>query len=477
MDLFDPQYTTGQMHGELFGFDFVGTFVSIFGPFCMIVISIVGFFIVNASIFKNALDGLYATFPKWFDRVDEEKTNALTLASLGQGARNIANVDLLGLPLKILIRMTPNIKRMCNVAEGVQDPKSYFMKAIPIAVIQIFIGVFIWYGYTGEVGRKAAEFGTEFIDVVLLNVDPKAWVDNLPGEWGKPSISTDGSFADKDKVINAVSKQVYTAAVGEVSDISKENKTALASEIEAWVISCIDQHAEYTDLNKYDFKASARVELGAPNLEKVHGAQKDGNYQIAYATPISGFQTGTAINLGEKHIRFDVLFKEIAQKEVSLSNIESTLYIPTSSARFSGTNSLTISVGGYDAANHLFAMSRASGKVGNVEVLIEVVNGSNTINIKPATSSGEIPSDARAVTGIKGLSYRSGSNNNLVTSIQISGNETIFKPANGSINNWRPGEAPAAKEVDREDGSGNGSGQGSGDGGNNGSGGSGGAGI
>lgn len=439
MELFNPNYVTGNLQTTFFGVDLVGMFVRFFGPLCAVIISIVGFGIVNASIFKNALNGLYYTFPRLFDKVDELRSTAASMQQKG-GIEKY-----LGLGLSLVLKVIPNVKAMSDFQDEVPDPKLFFMKAIPLALVQIFVGVFIYYGYTAALGEKVSKFGTELIDVVLLNVDPVAWVDKLPTELGKPSISTDGSSQDYDKVVNKIAKSAYTAVVTELNDMTKEGRSSLARELEDWVITNVDGFATYTDSGAYKYSTTARIELNEPNLTRVNGISANGSHQFAFSIPLASLGTGTAIDVGSKHLRVDVIFTDIAKAEINLANIENVMSVPTSSVQTSN-RTITVSIADYDSIAHIAGTS-AKGYIDDLEVSISVNAGTNNISIKPRITGNSLPTTWSSVTGIVGLNYVAGSSSNPIVTITKSGNDILFTPVNStSVSPWKIGETPAAKE-------------------------------
>ena len=144
----------------------------------VILISIVGFGIVIFSIGKNALAGLYAVSPKLWDRVDEVKKANI---SAKQGSGNQL-INILGSIPTILCKALPNVKAMTEFDDEQISPKVYFMKSLPVLCLQIFVGVFIFFGYPSQVANTVSKFGTGVLDVVFANVDPTAWISKLPGE-------------------------------------------------------------------------------------------------------------------------------------------------------------------------------------------------------------------------------------------------------------------------------------------------------
>lgn len=219
----------------------------------VILISIVGFGIVIFSIGKNALAGLYAVSPKLWDRVDEVKKANI---SAKQGSGNQL-INILGSIPTILCKALPNVKAMTEFDDEQISPKVYFMKSLPILCLQIFVGVFIFFGYPSQVANTVSKFGTGVLDVVFANVDPTAWISKLPGEISVVNYVTKGSKVPFDTNVLKVSQAFQASLASNVSGITADSLESCSLQFEQLALQEMAKMTEAMDTDRYKLSVDA----------------------------------------------------------------------------------------------------------------------------------------------------------------------------------------------------------------------------
>lgn len=424
------------------------------------VISIVGFAIVWSSILKNSSAGLYAVNTKFWDRVDEVKKakllgqnpiNSEAAQRLNNGSSNEV-MQVLGSVGAVLLSFMPNVKAMTDFENETLDVKSYFMKAIPMMCVAIFVGIFIWLGYPARIAGKFGDFSTSAIDMVLINVDPVAWVETVPEKLAVLKFpQTDGAKDDVSKYENKIASAAANKVVGAITakgDMTKESKLATAAAIESWVIESCEgggtPFADYCDSDKYKFSVSAAVSYtGARDISRVHNVvNSDGVATFALQKAISDFPTGTTVDISQWYITCFLEFTPKALRETK-STYECEMTVPNSMAANAGNGSKTFTVS-----------ETGNGKlvVGDRKTCSAVVNGQEvTCSINHASGSssfsivGSTVSDLSGVmefTGITGMYYEVNGTKHKVKTIKIGGGEVSFQAIGDSSVSWKFGDDP-----------------------------------
>lgn len=442
-DLFNVEWTTGNLSMPV-----VETIAKYLGIFAAAVISIVGFGIVWATILKNAMHGLYAVAPKFWDRVDEVKKAGLRDAGNKISGGNNEVMKLLGSVTGVLLSLLPNVKAMTDFDGEVLDAKAYFMKAIPLMCVNIFVGVFIFFGYPSQVAQKCSEFGTGLFDVVLTNVDPSAWVQSLPDKLAVLKFSTDGSMNEVDKHINKIAKKVTNVYVGSI-EMTKEKRLEAALAIEAWVSDNINDCAEYCNSDKYNMSVTAAVYKsgGEPDISRVHNQVNDGVATFAYtelATNINGGFDPGAANMDQVstwYIRYDLKFTPKASKGDS-SSADVTMSVANDLFQ---TSAKAIEIQYADSApsGYGFSLLDAANGVAitsdNKEIKVTIKLNDTKLVIAPKNGKDDL-SSVTGIQSVQGVSYRYGNSKNKVTAISRGGSGITFKTKDGQ--SWSFGDDP-----------------------------------
>lgn len=437
-DLFNVEWTTGNLSMPV-----VETIAKYLGIFAAAVISIVGFGIVWATILKNAMHGLYAVAPKFWDRVDEVKKAGLRDAGNKISGGNNEVMKLLGSVTGVLLSLLPNVKAMTDFDGEVLDAKAYFMKAIPLMCVNIFVGVFIFFGYPSQVAQKCSEFGTGLFDVVLTNVDPSAWVQSLPDKLAVLKFSTDGSMNEVDKHINKIAKKVTNAYIGAVDDMTKEKRLDVALQLEAWVSSNINDCAEYCNSDKYNMSVTAAVYKtgGEPDISRVHNQVNDGIATFAYVSQVQEYDSGTAMDVSNWYIRYDLKFTPKASKGDS-SSADVTMSVANDLFQ---TSAKAIEIQYADSApsGYGFSLLDAANGVAitsdNKEIKVTIKLNDTKLVIAPKNGKDDL-SSVTGIQSVQGVSYRYGNSKNKVTAISRGGSGITFKTKDGQ--SWSFGDDP-----------------------------------
>lgn len=435
-NLFNSSYTSGDLSKIKPIVDVVQT-VSVW------TISIIGLAITISTIIKQAVHGLYATNPKFWDKVDEIHRQKLG-ATIDRGGNQIQMI--LGFGLSFAFSLFPNIKAITEFDGDTVDPKTFFTKSLPMSCLYLFIGVFIFYGYTTKLGEKVSLFGTELLDNYFLQIDPIEWAERIPTSFAKINLSTSGSKADFDNQVNSVTKKAYAALKTDLSDITKERQPRVALEVESWVISCFEEVRQYTDEDNWKLTYNARTTPMMSDLSKVHnGKSSDGReFTFAWQKPVSEFNTGSAsVNVDTDYLRIDLTYKKKAPKDNTTSvecNMNGGIYS-------SGTKEGTIELGTSNTEAQITG-NNARARVDDITVELKV-SGSK-ITVKPLKGSDKLPDNVKEITDVTGLYYAYGSGTHPIKVISINGeqgNAISFKPIAGSasVDSWNWGEGPKNK--------------------------------
>ena len=457
-ELFLPEYTTGTISSISF-------FANIIGGAAVFVLSLTGFGIVYSAIIKNALSGLYWTNPRLWDKVDQVKRANLNFiksrdgvsAANGSVGSNNQVMLLLGSLSSLVLSMLLNVKELSefgideNGNEVKTDPKHYFMKALPMCVVCIFVGVFIWKGYPSQVANKFAETGTGIFDLVLTNTDPIAFVEKLPTKFAMYKLSTDTAKDDVSEVVNSAAKKAIQAYLGTFTDVEKAKRNAVALEIESWLIPAIEANAQYCDSDKYSVSLTAQIDNLEVDMSRYNGVENDGVWQFAYRTPVDTFNSGTVIDTTNKYLRVNMVCTPKASKG-NTKSVECNLTLPRNSASYNAsTKTLTIDIGQSEGTGFGFSQ-RGNAAVGSVSangksVSVVITASGTTFTVKAKDNKTDI-AGATTITGVNGITYNYGSSAHPVRSISCTGSgSATFSPVDteSGISSWSWGEGPVSK--------------------------------
>ena len=245
-NLFNEAWTEGNLYS-------IQSVVEVLGNFSCKVISIVGFGIVIFSILKNALSGLYVVNPNFWDKVDDLKNQAVALAVDGvntglnavgnrtqQIGGNVAAAKL-GSIFTFILSAIPNVKALTDFDDGVPvDKKQYFMKSIPLLIIQIFIGMLIFFGYPAKIANWIGSGATYAISAIINNVDPIETVNKVSQNLTVYNLATDGSQDRFEQVVNMASQEMMSTVKTRYTDMKKNPAQETAYALENALLTALD---------------------------------------------------------------------------------------------------------------------------------------------------------------------------------------------------------------------------------------------
>jgi len=432
-ELFNYEYVIGNLNSIQF-------FVQIIGTVVNFIISIVGFGIVMAPIAKNSINGLYAAFPKFWDKVYEVKRAKVSFgkggfgieSSLTQRAGSNDISKAVGAVSTVLLSLCPNVKAMTDFEDELLDAKAYFLKAIPLMCVTIFIGVFIFLGYPARFAEKFSKFGDGMLTMVLDNVEPMEWIEAIPTEFAMVQLVTDNAQDDASAFENKIAKSVVSSYFTAVNDIKKEQRNDVALQLEGWVIECVEAGTtpfiEYCDSNAYKMSVDSRVvRTGAPNLERVHGKTNNGIVTFAYATPAGTFANEgvTTLDISNWYIQFNVTFTPVAKVKVSTS-YASDLTVMAGNFTVNGDNwDIVVSdevATGYGLYSQ--SKSRAYVDIDGERTAVNLSISNNKITVR-ASNGASLSSATKYISDIQGLYYKIDGKTHKIESISV-GNSVTF---------------------------------------------------
>lgn len=448
-DLFSSDFTTGDL-SKIQPIVRVGQFISV------AVISITGFAIVISTILKQTMHGLYATQPKLWDRVDEvhRMKAAQMLGKIKGGGNEIQ--ETIGFLFNLVFSILPNVKAITEFEDDTVDTKTFFTKSLPSACVFMFIGVFIFYGYTAKFGEKVAGFGTTIIDNYFMQIDPIEWAAKIPTSFARLTFSSDNALGDHEAQINKVAKKAVSAYLSDINDVEKDMQTRLALEIEDWVRANMTDLTLYTDKNAYSMTYTAFTTPAKTNNDAVNGVTSNSGrtYQVSFQEAVNYFKSGSALSqMDTDYLRVDLQFTKVAEKDTTVS-VTSTL---TGGSMSANTSSGVITINLGSLANDNGASLSLSSKDGYLVVGGEEKKGTVTMTTSEgdtiltytgtAANVASATSNASNVTIKVSLVYGIGGKNHQVTAVttnsSYSGRSLLFTPvSNSTVSPWTFGENP-----------------------------------
>ncbi len=229
------------------------------------VITFAAFAIISIALLKNVLAGLYAAFPKFFDRVSDahKRVEAWSFSTVkgyftGGGYNNTS----VGAVRDTLLAIIPDVKAFTDFEEGMVDPKHYFMRAIPQLIATVIIGVFIYNGYYRDTALLVGSVGSEAFERVFWGIDPKGVLDRLTQTTGMPDFATDNATDTQGKLINTVTKQTYRTIISKYTDVtSAAAKAKVGAQVESWAINNFGISSSYCGAYVSDENPEARYKF------------------------------------------------------------------------------------------------------------------------------------------------------------------------------------------------------------------------
>lgn len=305
-NLFNPQWTQGRLES-------IAPVVSIVSMISVWIISLGGLFLVVLPIIRFVINAIVVSAPRLCEKVDEAHK-----ASLGFDKNNI-----LGSGLTLFLKIVPNFKALSDFERGIQDPKTFFLKGIPMFCTYTFIGTFVHYGYFSKFGQKFSQMTLGAIDMILDNVDPQAAIEALPTLYAKPKFNSEDSSNPKDKAMYSISKALYARMSSEYSNLTKEARVSLARQIDNKIGSLINEEPfpKYTGDDKYEFKPEVKItgyiEGSKDTAEKYN--EKTFTHVFHKYIPVSAFDLGIPDDTSQHEIDITVRVVEHSEKNTNPS--------------------------------------------------------------------------------------------------------------------------------------------------------------
>ena len=361
------------------------------------IITFVSFFIISVALLKNVLAGAYTAFPKFWDKVDAAHKETESQGWLQQFKDTFSRSGVeqinMGTLSKALLRLMPNIKTLTDFEDDTISYKQYFIRAIPQMCLVVIIGAFIYNGYYRDVAAKVVDFGSEIFYRVVLEADPIALYDKITNTAGRPNFATGDSVDESDKFAYECSTAAYTTVIGTYTDINTaDQKSALAQNLETWVLSCLQENSEYIGQEEWKSKISTTLVLGAPDLTYIHKKMsEDGlTYQVAYAIPISSLGLSTTKEVDKDwYLRMIINFSKQAVEETTVSKLtDITLKLPSSALVKGSDTKIKLPTGtvpdgkGFDYGGNLNSGASVENKTA-------VLGSDGYLTIKGLSTTGE----------------------------------------------------------------------------------------
>lgn len=292
-NLFDEKWTQGNLYE-------IQPIVNVLSTVAVWVISIVGFGIVIFSILKNAMSGLYVVNPTFWDKVSDVKNQAVAGASnaIQSAAGRVpgggsAITQRIGGVMTFLLGLIPDIRALTDFDDGVPiDKKQYFMKSIPLLVFQIFIGMFIFFGYPSKIANWIGSGGTYVVDAIINNTDPVAIVQGISDKITVYQLATDGSPLPFDQNVNKGASEMIRTVQSRYTDMQKEPTQETAYALESFLQTALSKGGAESVLGAeegYEVNIVTSYNSGIPNIaEAFKYVSQDPSYPLVRAQATNG---------------------------------------------------------------------------------------------------------------------------------------------------------------------------------------------
>lgn len=396
-DLFSEAWTEGNLYS-------IQPIVNVLGTFAVWVISIVGFGIVIFSILKNALSGLYVINPKLWEKVDavkQQMTDGATGFINEHTQKGNQAIKTIGTFASWLLSLLPNVKALTDFDEDAQvDKKQYFMKSIPLLVVQIFIGTIIFMGYPAKIAEWVGGAGTYVIASVINNVDPVTVITNATDKFTHYQFATSGSTDPFEQSIYDMAYEMTKVMGTKYGDMSTDNVQNVAYQIEQNLLSAFNSNGARTVLGAngggYECSVSAIIQTSTPAVSEAYqdignGVKQamatNGTVSFKYWIQASSLLTAQhTTRLGAN----DYMVWTVTATPVAVSNISTANVIVC--AGISGTpvvngNNFSITITGITVGNGTDDIKGSLGKVVSVEFINSAGNVVDTFNATLQTAS------------------------------------------------------------------------------------------
>lgn len=336
------------------------------------VVTIVAFLIIIVAMLKNILAGAYCAYPKFWEKVHTAHEECANQGWVEQaqnlfGREHIREVNS-GSFKSVILRIIPDVVTWTDFESGTVSPRMYWSRALPLMILSIMLGAFIYNGFYRDAAGKVVDFGSEMVSRVLLEVDPIAVWDQFTGASGRPTFASDGSEIESEKLVNKIATNAYNAVIGEYNDISgSDAKKALAATIEGKVRNWVEDLASIDSsyVNGKSWKPVIQVSLtnGPIDITQINGKSNDTGTVKQYANqfPVSDLHISSNKDVNiPMYVRMRVNFEKQVARVGNHPVDDVILHLPTAelndikiptnkNLHITGTNGIKFTVGNVDA--------------------------------------------------------------------------------------------------------------------------------
>lgn len=213
------------------------------------------------ALLRNALTGLYCTFPKFFDKLSDSKSNL-------SEKRN----QNLGIIFWILSLFIPNVKPLCDIAEDKKgSPAYFFTKALWQGTIAVVIGTTIYNGYYRDLIGIGANLGAHIMSEYILAIDFNSFFDDIAHTGAKYSFAYNEA-APGGKERTALAKTVYDSIMNyyknKIRDtesravVGRNVETIIQERMKAIPVNNVEGFSNMWDLlSNQEFRISQEVRI------------------------------------------------------------------------------------------------------------------------------------------------------------------------------------------------------------------------
>ena len=324
--MFNTNWTVGSLEA-------IDWLVGPVGAIALFVISAGGFFMVVLPLIRNVINGIVCVAPGLCERIDEAHRTKLDMGLLKKEGNQISNG--IGALTTGFLALWPNFIALSDFNDGIKDPKTFMIKAIPMMCVYVFIGVFIFKGYPAKFADKFSQAATQVIDLALNNTDPAALVEMIPTDWARPDFATENATDELGKNTNEFAAAMYKSFTGRYNEMTPENRTALSHQIEQYCNGMLSQILDYSDSKKYKMSVEVRTMSYEPEMNQksvwpspAHD-EKEHIYIFQNKLQIEEmFDIGIPGGVSGEWTMYVLKFYEQADNDIDSTNINCNMTIP-----------------------------------------------------------------------------------------------------------------------------------------------------
>lgn len=278
-------------------------------------VSICGFCIILLAMIKHVLSACVCLWYKFFLKIHNIKTN-------GGESKNTNAVTAL------FVKLMPDLLPWVDDEVGMKSPKDYFVKAIPEAVLSVFIGSFIFSAYYRETIGNFSVLGLHVWNRLILSHDYRAAFDRVVDSGTDYDFKFDRTHGGKNRA--KIAKKIYDVVRGAYGTINDTDaKANLGAGIESKIASWSEMN---TFLDSEDYSMTFQVSNTGTSIQpelpenSTAGEVKTFNYAFKMDEVIPSDNSTAAAK--DHYIKVQVAFKSNKFNPLgSTSNRTATLTI------------------------------------------------------------------------------------------------------------------------------------------------------